>query len=104
MSDSLQPRTEFRSGKPFPSPGDLPNPGIKPRSPTWQADSLPAEPQGKPHQKEVGQNIKDKKRDKRVRDGDLSWGGSCEGGEVFTQQETLSQVDLWGVLESQKAT
>ncbi|CAN0304840.1 unnamed protein product, partial [Rangifer tarandus platyrhynchus] len=33
---------------PFPSPGDLPNPGIKPRSPTLQTDSLPAEPQGKP--------------------------------------------------------
>ena len=33
---------------PFPSPGDLPNPGIKPRSPAVQADSLPAEPQGKP--------------------------------------------------------
>ena len=31
-----------------PSPGHLPNPGIKPRSPTSQADSLPAEPQGKP--------------------------------------------------------
>ena len=36
------------SGYPFPSPGDLPKPGIKPRSPTLQADSLPAEPQGKP--------------------------------------------------------
>ena len=84
MSDSLQPRPEFWSGKPFPSPGDLPNPGIKPRSPTWQADSLPAEPQGKPHQKEVGQNIKDKKRDKRGRDGDQSWGGSHEG-EVSAQ-------------------
>ena len=34
--------------KPFPSPGDLPNLGIKPRSPTLQADSLPAEPQGSP--------------------------------------------------------
>ena len=34
------------SGQPFPSPGD-PNPGIKPRSPTLRADSLPAEPQGK---------------------------------------------------------
>ena len=33
---------------PFPSPGDLPNPGIEPRSPTLQADCLPAEPQGKP--------------------------------------------------------
>ena len=34
--------------KPFPSPGDLPNPRIEPRSPTLQVDSLPAEPQGKP--------------------------------------------------------
>ena len=32
----------------FPSPGDLPNPGIKPRSPTLQEDSLPTESQGKP--------------------------------------------------------
>ena len=35
-------------GKPFPSPEDLLNPGIEPRSPTLQVDSLPAEPQGKP--------------------------------------------------------
>ena len=35
-------------GKPFPSPADLPNPVIKPRSPTLQADFLPAESQGKP--------------------------------------------------------
>ena len=33
---------------PFPFPGDLPNSGIRPRSPALQADSLPAEPQGKP--------------------------------------------------------
>ena len=33
---------------PFPSPGDLPNPGIEPRSPALQVDSLPAEPPGKP--------------------------------------------------------
>ena len=32
----------------FPSPGDLPNPGIEPRCPALKADSLPAEPQGKP--------------------------------------------------------
>ena len=32
------------SGWPFPSPGDLPNPGIEPSSPTLQADSLPSEP------------------------------------------------------------
>ena len=41
-------RPEYWSGYPFPSPGDLPNPGIKPRTPTLQADSLPAEPEGKP--------------------------------------------------------
>ena len=32
----------------FPSPGDLPNPGIEPRSPTLQADALTSEPPGKP--------------------------------------------------------
>ena len=36
------------SGLPFPSPGDLPNPGIEPGSPALQADSLPTELQGKP--------------------------------------------------------
>ena len=38
----------------FPSPGDLPNTGIEPRSPTLQVDSLPAEPQGKPKNTGVG--------------------------------------------------
>ena len=41
-------RPEYWGGYPFPSPEDLPNPGIKPRSPALQADSLPAKPQGKP--------------------------------------------------------
>ena len=40
-------RQEYWSSLPFPSPGDLPNPGIKPRIPALQADSLPYEPQGK---------------------------------------------------------
>ena len=39
-------RPEYWSGQPFPPPEYLPNPGIEPRSPTLQADSLPAEPQG----------------------------------------------------------
>ena len=39
---------EYWSGLPFPSPGDLPHPGIIPRSPAMQADSLPTEPAGKP--------------------------------------------------------
>ena len=41
-------RPEYWSGWPFPSPGDLSNPAIKPRSLVLQVDSLPDEPQGKP--------------------------------------------------------
>ena len=41
-------RQEYWSGLPFPSPGDLPNPGIEPRSPTLQADALIYAPPGKP--------------------------------------------------------
>ena len=47
-------REEYWSGLPYPSPGDLPNPGIEPRSATLQADSLPAEPQGNPKNTRVG--------------------------------------------------
>ena len=50
VSDSRQ---EYWSGLPFPSPGDLPNPGIEPRSPTLQADSLSSEPP-------CGKNLKTK--------------------------------------------
>ena len=45
-------RQEYWSGLPFPSPGDLPNPGIEPGSPTLQADALPSEPPGKPTSKD----------------------------------------------------
>ena len=41
-------RQEYCSGLPFPSPGDLANPGIKPGSPTLWADALPSEPAGIP--------------------------------------------------------
>ena len=64
MCDSLQP---CRLYSPWNSPGqntrvgslsllqgNLPNPGIEPRSPTLRADSLPAEPQGKPKNTGVG--------------------------------------------------
>ena len=65
VSNSLQPhglyfpsmefsRPESWSGQPFPSLVDLPNPGIKPRSPPLQVDSLPVEPQGKPKNTGVG--------------------------------------------------
>ena len=41
-------RQEYWSGVPFPSPGDLPDPGIEPGSPALQADALPSEPPGNP--------------------------------------------------------
>ena len=46
-------RQEYKSGLPCPSPGNLPNPGTEPRSPTLWADSLPSEPPGKPQDSEL---------------------------------------------------
>ena len=42
-------RKEYWSGLPFPSPGDLPNPGIEPGSPALQVDALTTEVPGKPY-------------------------------------------------------
>ena len=41
-------RPEYCSGQPFPSPGDLPNPGIEPQFPALQVDSVSSETPGKP--------------------------------------------------------
>ena len=41
-------RQEYGGGLPFPSPGNLPDPGTEPRSPTLQGDALLSEPPGKP--------------------------------------------------------
>ena len=46
-------RQEYWSGLSFPSPGDLPDPGIEPKSPALQADALTSEPPGKPATKEA---------------------------------------------------
>ena len=45
------PRQQYGGELLFPSPADLPDPGIKPKSPTLQADSLPSEPRGTPQGK-----------------------------------------------------
>ena len=42
-------RQEYWSGLPFPSPGDLPDPGIEPGSPALESDALTSEPPGKPN-------------------------------------------------------
>ena len=46
-------RQEYWSGLPFPSPGDLPNPGVEPRSPALEVDALTFEPPGKSIKQEV---------------------------------------------------
>ena len=51
------PRQEYWSWLPFPSPGDLPAPGIEPRPPALQADSLLPEPAGKPGIKCTKRNL-----------------------------------------------
>ena len=50
-------RQEYWSGLPFPSPGDLPNPGVEPGSPALQADALSSQPPGKP-KRDLWHNIK----------------------------------------------
>ena len=60
-------RQEYWSGYPFPSPEDLPDPGIEPGSPALQVDSLPSEPPGKHQEKTL---MLEKIEDKRRRGGD----------------------------------
>ena len=55
-------RQDYSSALPLPSPGDLPDPGIKPRSPALQTNSLPSEPPGK----DRGQLLISQERMKRL--------------------------------------
>ena len=82
MSDSAIPRTvvcqtplsmgfsrqKYWSGLPFPSPGNVPNPGIKPRSPELQADALASET--------IGRGIKKKKAGTHMVPGFNLWSGN----------------------------
>ena len=51
-------KQEYWSGLPFPSPGDLPGPGIEPGSPAFQADALTSKPPEKPKNKQKYKQIK----------------------------------------------
>ena len=81
-------RPEYWSGYPFPSPGDLPNPGIEPRSPALQVDSLPAEPQGKPKNTGV-----DSLSLLQQSSWPRNWTGvSCLAGGFFTNRATVMTI------------
>ena len=69
-------RQEYWSGLPFPSPGDLPDPGIKPGSPILQADSLPTELQGKVNNQlqMVDQGLQGRRGRRENGRGDGQWG------------------------------
>ena len=61
------PGQEYWSALPFPSLGVLPDPGIKPRFPALQTDSLPSEPPGKPQMDSKHKNMSDLARVKETK-------------------------------------
>ena len=76
-------RQEYRSGLRFPSPGDLPNPGIEPRSPALQADTLPSEPPGK---------LKRRGEKSRI----MSWYLEDSGeGHWVLHGQALKEMSIW---------
>ena len=89
---------------PFPSPGNLPNPEVEPRSPALQEDSLPAEPQGKPSGSRGGLRPTEQEEREKVGKwaaGECAHSGWIEGavsdafyccrGQALTQRETGRQ-------------
>ena len=75
-------RQEYWSGLPCPPPGDLPNPGIEPMSPTWQADSLLSELAGKPSQFARAAIAKSRKLDGLCNENELSHSSRCCKSEI----------------------
>ena len=82
-------RQEYWSGLPCPPPGDLPKPGIKPRSPTLQADSLLFEPPGKSSLL-IGELI-----NKLWYSPPMGFLGGTSGKECLPMQETRVQSLGW---------
>ena len=66
-------RQEYWSGLPFPSPGDIPDPGIEPRSPTLQADALTSEPPGKPNNSKICMEIQETLNSQNSLGNEQSW-------------------------------
>ena len=100
-------RQEYWSGLPLPSPGDIPDPGIEPRSPTLQADTLTSEPPGKPNDKEPTCQYRKQKRhgfDSWV--WKIPWRREWQPTTVFLPGESHEQRSMvgyspWGHKESE---
>ena len=87
-------RQEHWSGLPFPSPGDLPDPGIKPRSLTFQADALISAPPGK----SLNTRIKDFKGGKEARLKEEVGGGGRRGEKGVALQTSPATYRYPGVM------
>ena len=73
-------RQKYWSRLPFSSPGDLLDPGIKPRSPALQVDSLPLEPSGKPEAKTIGKKNLEAEASRRFQSEIGMWEGRVKAG------------------------
>ena len=90
-------RQEYWSGLPCPSPGDLPGPGIKPRSPELQVNSLLSEPPGKPSGKYYFASLRVCFWDSRYPDmtqggankGQARWGDTKRGPSPVAQRKRI---------------
>jgi len=98
------PRQEYWSGLPFPSPGDLPHPGIKPGSPPLQADSLPTDPSGKLFWNRLNQfqiNLNDATYYRKKFDGQLCFISVYKGKSYVTHgiKTSYEQAHVWIYLQ-----
>ena len=86
-------RQEYWSGLPFPSPGNLPDPGIEPAcpaSPASQADSLPAEPLGRPLKNKAESSVRSLQIDS------IGLGGDQESVYLRSPELWVTQGEGWG--------
>ena len=84
-------RQEYWSGLPFPSPEDLPDPGIEPGSPALQADALPSKPPGE----SVHQEAQKKKPSTKQKDNLLN-------GKMYLQIIYLIKINIPSILKTLK--
>ena len=89
-------RQEYWSGLPFPSPGDLPNPGIKPRYPALWADALLSEPPGNPEFQGQVQTVANqgKGEDAETREGQSRNNGAALGAGLSCPSRDHKTISL----------